>query len=350
MKTNIAVVAESLKYEADEYKKRYDEIQRAKERELKEANDNYRPGSKMLIGRVEQIKETCDSTLTRLKVEAADRALQDVEALREQELLRVQTINEPLLAKIRAIANIPMTTAELKAFTDKINARGDYWAGRMLADIAERNGIEAAEIGIESTLDTKMSVLDQLADQLNRILKLYGTNNPEERINTNYVYLNDTILERAKQMYGGKVGKLSDSQKADKAYFTVRTQQTDIQQGIAISNVLRNAKGETRNLILCRLAEDNSISNMAAEFSGHLDEIADFKNGKAESIGQHKKHCRISAKQGIRRQSNRWQNSMKTMPFLAAYLRTRKNRTAFWRNCCMETRKQTAMQKPIRKP
>lgn len=254
----------------------------------------------MLIGRVEQIKETCDSTLTRLKVEAADRALQDVEALRGQELLRVQTVNEPLLAKIRAIANIPMTTAELKAFTDKINARGDYWAGRMLADIAERNGIEAAEIGIESTLDTKMSVLDQLTGQLNRILKFYGTNNPEERINTNYVYLNDTILERAKQMYGGKVGKLSDSQKADKAYFTVRTQQTDIQQGIAIANVLRNAKGETRNMILCRLAEDNSISGMAAEFSGHMDEIADFKNGKAEEYRAAQK-----ALQNIRKTRNK---------------------------------------------
>jgi len=68
------------------------------------------------------------------------------------------------------------------------------------------------------------------------------------------VYLNAPILERAKQMYGGKVGKLSDSRKADKAYFTVRTQQTDIQQGIAIANVLRNAGGEVKNLILCRQA------------------------------------------------------------------------------------------------
>ena len=36
MTTNIAVVAECLKYEADEYKKRYDEVHRTKERELKE--------------------------------------------------------------------------------------------------------------------------------------------------------------------------------------------------------------------------------------------------------------------------------------------------------------------------
>lgn len=281
MTTNIAVVAEGLKFEADEYKKRYDEIQRTKERELKEANDNYKPGSKMLIERTEQIKNACDSALTRLKVEVADRALQDVEALREQELFRVQTVNEPLLAKIRAIANIPMTALELKAFSAKIGAKGDYWASRALSDIAEQNGIDPEEIGIESTYDTKMSVLDQLTDQLNRIFKYYGTNDPEERPKVNHIYLNDTIIERAKQMYGGKVGRLSDGQKADKAYFAVRTQFTDIQKGIAISNVLRNAKGEVRNMLLCRLAEDNTISNMAAEFSGHYDEIASFKNGKA---------------------------------------------------------------------
>lgn len=281
MTTNIEVVAECLKFEADEYKKSYDEIQRTKERELKEAEDNYKPGSKMLIDKVEQIKNACDSTLTRLKVEAADRALQDVEALREQELFRVQTVNEPLLAKIRAIANIPMTSLELKAFAAKIGAKGDYWASRALSDIAEQNGIDPAEIGIESTYDTKMSILDQLTDQLNRIFKYYGTKDPEERPKVNHLYLNDTIIERAKQMYGGKIGKLSDSQKADKAFFTVRTQFTDIQKGIAISNVLRNAKGEVRNMLLCRLAEDNSISEMAAEFSGHYDEIASFKNGKA---------------------------------------------------------------------
>lgn len=300
METNIAVVAEGLKFEADEYKKRYDEIQRTKERELKEANDNYKPGSKMLIERTEQIKNACDSALTRLKVEAADRALQDVEALREQELFRVQTVNEALLAKIRAIANIPMTALELKAFAAKIGAKGDYWANRALSDIAEQNGIDSTEIGLESTYDTKMSILDQLTDQLNRIFKYYGTNDPEERPKVNYMYLNDTMIERAKQMYGGKVGKLSDGQKADKAYFTVRTQQTDIQKGIAISNVLRNAKGEVKNLILCRLAEDNSLSSMAAEFSGHFDEIASFKNGRAAEYREAEK-----ALQNIRKVKDR---------------------------------------------
>lgn len=280
-KTSIEVVAEMMKWEADEYKKKYDEIKNARERELKEADDTYKPSSKALLDRIEQINNACDSALTRLKVEAADRALQDVEALRNQELERVQTVNEPLLAKVRAIADIPMTTLELKAFSAKIGARGDYWASRALADVAEKNGIDSAEIGIESTYDTKMSILDQLTDQLNSIFKYYGTKDPVERPKVNYLYLSDDIIERAKQIYGGKISKLSDSQKADRAYFTVRAQPTDIGKGVAIANVLRNAKGEVRNLILCRLAEDRTVSSMAAEFSGRMEEIESFRNGLA---------------------------------------------------------------------
>ena len=39
-------------------------------------------------------------------------------------------------------------------------------------------------------------------------------------------------------------------------------------------------------MILCRLAEDNSVSSMAAEFSGHWEEIASFKNGLAAEYRQ----------------------------------------------------------------
>ncbi len=83
MKTSIEVVTECLKWEADEYKRKYDEIKSARERELKEANDTYKPGCKALLDKIEQINTACDSALTKLKVEAADRALQDVETLRE---------------------------------------------------------------------------------------------------------------------------------------------------------------------------------------------------------------------------------------------------------------------------
>lgn len=281
MKMTIEIIAEMLKWEADNYKKQYDVVQETKERELRELKDNFKSGTKMYSERETQIKNACDSAIAKLRVDAAEHNLRDIEELRSQELERVQTIDVALLEKIRAISDIPMTTAELAAFAAKINAKNDYWASRMLSCIGEKYGVDSAAIGLESTFDTKMSVLDQLESQLDKVLKFYGTKtNDDEKMKARFLYLNDDIVERAKKIYGGKLNKLSDSQRADKAYLTIRAQQTDIQKGIAISNALKNAKGETRNLILCKLAADNSISSMAAEFSGHMNEITEFKNGK----------------------------------------------------------------------
>lgn len=283
MKTNIEVVTVALQYAAEEYKRRFDEIQNTRKRELKEADDNYKPGSKMLKEKIEQINSACDKALAKLKVDIADRAIEDVEVLRKHETERVQVINEPLLAKIRAIEELPMTTLELQAFADKIGVKGDYWASRALANIAEKNGIDSADIGLEATYDTKMNVLDQLLSQLDSIIKYYGQKDATlERANVNFLYLSDTIIQRAKKIYNGKIGQLTDNQAAKKAFFTVKAQQTDIERGVCISNILRNSKGNIRNKILCLLSEDTSLSEMAVEFSGKAEEIASFKNGLAK--------------------------------------------------------------------
>lgn len=281
MKMSFDVVASELRWEAANYREQYDSIMDTRNREIKDLERDYNPTSPKYNERKERINNACDSAITKLRVQASERSMADLEELRRQEIERVQTINESLLTKIRAIADIPMTTAELKAFSDKINAKSDYWASRAIADIAERNGIDASELGIETTLDTKLNVLDQMEQQLDKILKLYGTKDIDEKAYVRFLYLNDNVIENAKQIYGGKVGKLSDSQKADKAYVNIKAQVTDIAKGISISNALRNARGEVKNYLLCRLAEDNSISSMAAEFSGHFKEIEEFKNGKA---------------------------------------------------------------------
>lgn len=281
MKMSFDVVASELQWEAANYREQYDSIMNTRNREMKELERDYNPTSPKYNERKERINNACDSAITKLRVQASERSAADLEELRRQEIERVQVVDESLLTKIRAIADIPMTTAELKAFSDKINAKSNYWASRAIADIAERNGIDASELGIETTLDTKLNVLDQMEQQLDKILKLYGTKDIDEKAYVRFLYLNDNVIENAKQVYGGKAGKLSDSQKADKAYINIKAQVTDIAKGISISNALRNAKEEVKNHLLCRLAEDNSISSMSAELSGHSKEIEEFKNGKA---------------------------------------------------------------------
>lgn len=76
-----------------------------------------------------------------------------------------------------------------------------YKLGRnSIMELAENNeAIDPAEIGIESTFDTKMMVLDNLTEHLNNVIKYYGENNPlvpeEEKLKVNYVYFSDNVIQ-----------------------------------------------------------------------------------------------------------------------------------------------------------
>lgn len=287
-KTSIIAVADSVAWEARNYKEQYDKIKKEKEQELKIINDTYKPGTKIFFNKIAEIEKEYDLQLAELKIQAANRAHKDIEELRQQELERIQVVDQPLLAKIQAVQNIPMTTSELSVLVKKLNNKGDYWANRMLADTAELWGINASEIGIESTYDTKMEVLDGLEAQLDKILRFYGTKDIEWRTKVNYAYLSNSVVENAIRMYDGKISRKTDEEIASKAYVMIKASVTDIQRGIAISNALRNASAGVKNELLCKLARED-ISDMAAEISGHEEEIESFRNGKAKEFLDAKK-------------------------------------------------------------
>lgn len=281
MKLTIDIITAIMKYEAEQYKKGYDEAIKTKKEAEKTLNENFKKGTDFYKKQKEAINTDFEETIGKLKVTAAERGLKDVKDLREQEKKRIQNIDETLLAKIRAVSDIPMTQSELTALADKLGTKDNYWASRMLSNIAEKNGIDFFDRALEPSYDTKMSVLDQLVDQFDNIISKYPADKWDGG-KVNHLYLSDRVIANAKAIYGGKITTASDEQIADKAYWTVRGQGTQIEKGIAISNVLRNAKGETRNLLLCKLAEDNTIQEMAYKLSGYSEEINSFKYGKAK--------------------------------------------------------------------
>lgn len=289
MKASIEYVAEMIKWEADEYRKKYDVIQETRKREAKEAREKYKPGSKFLSDKLEEIESTCDSTLARLKIESANRVMEDVENLRQWEALRVQKIDESLLAKVHAIENIPMSSIELKTFFSKINTKNDYWCNRAIYNLCSKWGIDTAEVGLEPSLGAKMDILNGLVFQFNEILKNYGSIDRIDRQKTRFLYLSDEIVARSIQTYNGKIGRENTEQAANKAYITIAAQVTDIEKAVVISNILRNSKPEMKNEILCKLSLDNNISDMTLELSGYAEEVYEFKNGKAEEYAQAKK-------------------------------------------------------------
>ncbi len=54
-----------------------------------------------------------------------------------------------------------MTTEELKQILQK-NGSSNYWVQRAVAALAEENGIPVTDLPLDSSLDVKLSVLDEL--------------------------------------------------------------------------------------------------------------------------------------------------------------------------------------------
>lgn len=228
-----------------------------------------------------EVDKDFSKTISRLQKDFAKTGIDAIQGLRDHEMQRVQTIDEVKLNKIKAIKDIPMSESELLALMQKFGVKNDYWSSRLIQSVADNNGISNFEI--ESSFDTKMSILDQLESQLNEIIKYYPCDNdPVKRPMVRFGYLTEKILQNAKEIYGGKMRYESDETLANRAYLTILSKHGDIEKGFTIQNTLKNAKGEIRNLLLCKLAKGNhNISEFAIELSGNKEEIDSFRNGKA---------------------------------------------------------------------
>ena len=88
-----------------------------------------------------------------------------------------------------------MSEGELLALTQKFGVKNDYWSSRLIQSIADSNSISGIEV--ESSLDTKISVLDQLENQLNEIIKYYPCDNdPIKRPMVGFGYLRNALRIR----------------------------------------------------------------------------------------------------------------------------------------------------------
>lgn len=283
MKTDIGYVCTILEVESEVYKREYNKVIKEKENAVKAVKNTYIPDTPKYREELENVEKEFAQKIIQAKKVFAEAGANAIKELRDLEMQRVQIVDEAKLNKIKAIKDIPMSEAELMALVQKFGAKGDYWSSKMIQNIADSNGISSFEI--ESGLDTKMSVLDQLEQQMNEVVKYYpADNHPEKRAMVRFGYLTESILENAKKIYGGKIRCESDETLADRAYLTILSKHGDIERGFTIQNTLKNAKGETRNLLLCRLAKENlsqKISDFAIELSGAKEEIDSFKNGKA---------------------------------------------------------------------
>lgn len=271
------------KAEAENYKQKYDELKAEKQKKLDEIKQNFKPNTEFYTKAVKDAEEDFNKKVVNIQKDFSESVFDVVENVRSEELARVQSVNETKLNKMKALADVPMTADELLALADRFDVKGDYWCSRILYEIAEKNGIDNFDGYVESSYSTKLNLLDQMTGHVEEMIKNYDGRDQKDsavRRRTLYVLFSDNVMNRFEEIWNGKYNVTSDADAVNKAFFTVYSKHSDVEKGLALANVLRNAKGERRNQLLCKFAEAN-ISDFAIKLSGYSEEIESFKGGKA---------------------------------------------------------------------
>lgn len=272
------------------FKAECDYIYNERDKRIKEIKETFKQTSPQYQASIEQAKEQAEKQLMQARVDYSKDVLQMASEIEDAETTAMWKVNRDKLADIKAISDLPLTVAEISAMNDKYGS--EYWCSRALSTIAEKNGIDISEIGIEPSFDVKMDILHQCTNSFCTYLTDYQPRTGNRMKTTEElkidVAVSSEVMQRANLLYSGKINELSNDEIVSKSLLNLKSQRTEMEQGIALGNVLRNAKNkeDVKNKLLCVVSQDASISSLSVELSGFADEINSFKNGRATKYRQ----------------------------------------------------------------
>lgn len=268
-----------------DYQHTYKQALETKKQELETLQRDYIRNTPTYAAKEKEIEFNFNVAIVKAMEEAAKKASEEIEDLRAWEKSRVGRISEGALSKINLLKNVPLTTEELKQVLADCGS-SNYWVQKAVAALAEENGIPTTELPFDASLDTKLSVLSQLEEQLNKMLENYDPDphkKGREFTEARFLYLNDDVLKNAVNIYTNNVQDLSEADAATRAYYKIKAMSGQMSKAVAISNSLRNLrKQDAKNMLLYQLTKDNTIRSEAYKVAGIADIMAEWKNGKAE--------------------------------------------------------------------
>ncbi len=281
--TNIYDLVNLLRDVRSRYQVEFVDITETKKKELEILKSGYIPGSKPYMEKEREIQLNFDIAIVEAREKAAKKAAEAIEDMKEWELTGVSTINETALARINLLRGIPLTTTELQQILKKHGSK-NYICQRAIAALAEENGVSTSDLPLDASIDVKLNVLDQLSRQLDLLLEHFSlTGKTREAAEARFLYLNDDVLNNVVNIYTNGVRDLSEADAAERAYYKIRAMSGQMSKACAISNSLRNLKKEdAKNMLLYRLATDDSIKSEAYEVAGISDVMAEWKCSKAD--------------------------------------------------------------------
>lgn len=269
-----------------DYQETYKKAVETKKQELATLQRDYVRNTPTYAAKEKEIEYNFDMAVVKARAQAADQASEEIEDLRQWELARVGRIDEAALNKINALWNVPLTTTELQEILAK-NGRSNYLVQKAVGALAEQNGIPVTELPLDASIDTKLSILSGLEEQLDKMLTNYDPDpykKGREFMEARFLFLNDDVLKNSVDIYTNGVKELSEADAVTRAYYKIKAISGQMSKACAITNSLRNLKKQdAKNMLLYQLAKDNTIRSEAYEVAGISDIMAEWKGGgKAE--------------------------------------------------------------------
>ena len=268
-------------------KKDFEDILKEASGKRKAIDEAYNHNSKAYAEAVENAKKEKESKIAEAKGYYAKDIIKLAQEIKEDEEAEMFRIEKTGLEYIQAVSQLPLTTRELQALNEKYGI-ANYWNSRAIAELCEKNGVDASTIGIRPSFDTRIDIIDEVVAGFLDYLEIASQgqkNRPStaEEIRSN-ASVSKEVLDRSIEMYSGSSLESNAENVVSKAMLNMKMQTNDISKGIMLGNILRNNKKnpDILNKLLCEFSLDSTISETASQLSGFDEEIQSFRNGKAK--------------------------------------------------------------------
>lgn len=276
------------------YKYEVEKIQKECSDRVQYVKNTYKENAPEYNKEIEKAEQKADKDISKARVENSKEVIELANKIKEKEFSEMSMIDTKKLDKIRSISNLPLTASEIKALNDNLGIE-NYWCSRAIGELAEKNAVSISEVGIVPSYDVKMEILNQCLNNFNKFIMDYK---PCENVKMKSaeqleieVGVSSNVLNRASELYLGIFAKETEEDIVSKSLMNLKTKRTDVEKGLTIGNVLNNVKNNqnAKNKILCEIALDKDVSDLAIEMSGYCDVIKTFRNGKAMEYKQAEK-------------------------------------------------------------
>ena len=268
-------------------KKDFEDILKEASGKRKAIDEAYNHNSKAYAEAVENAKKEKESKIAEAKGYYAKDIIKLAQEIKESEEAEMFRIEKTGLEYIQAVSQLPLTTRELQALNEKYGV-SNYWNSRAIAELCEKNGVDASTIGIRPSFDTRIDIIDEVVAGFIDYLEIASQgqkNRPStaEEIKA-IASVSKEVLDRSIEMYSGSSLESNAENVVSKAMLNMKMQTNDISKGIMLGNILRNNKKnpDILNKLLCEFSLDSTISETASQLSGFDEEIQSFRNGKAK--------------------------------------------------------------------